>query len=75
VFDIVWDTILSAFFALKLPPICMRLCYRAQATLGGWIYSVMSVTGAAWIMKRIFKRGPLTYLVAANSNSGDSWNA
>ncbi len=41
----------------------VRVAYRIHTEVGGFIYSMLVLTGVAWLMKKIFKRGPRSYII------------
>lgn len=65
--DGAWNIIIHIMERLHIPAITIRFAYRLQSYGSGIIFQFLRITGLAWLMRRIFNRGPRSYIVAAKS--------
>ena len=65
--DSIWDGIIRIMEKLHIPAVAIKLAYCLQSYSSGIIFQFFRITGLAWLMRRVFHRGPRSYIVATKS--------
>ena len=63
VWDFLWGIIVNFTASVGMRKFTIFL-YRLQCLLGGLIWRIVNFSGLAYVMRKLFRRGPRTYIVA-----------